>query len=149
MCDYDDKGIAGAFKAGYGLDVRKQIDSLSGQNALKDDLPLGIMTAPCYVSVVASDGNTYFFCYDGKIFRRESNGSYLVQGYGIVPVYTEPAENGNIIGACEWFDNAGYTYLLWVTPTRLNIKRIAGPAYTNVELWNDVNTASTGSWPKD
>jgi len=146
--DYEDKGIAGSFKSGYGLSIRKQVDSLSCQYALKDDLALGIMTAPCYFVVPASDGNTYFFCYDGKVFRRNSSGSYLVQGSGLAPVYTEPFESGRIIGACEWYSQAGNTYLLWATPTRLNIKKIVGTAYTNVEPWADVNSADTGTWPK-
>lgn len=146
--DYENKGIAGSFKSGYGLDIRKQKDTLSCQFALKDDLAVGFMTAPCYFTVPASDGNTYFFCTDGKIFRRKSNGSYLVQGSGLIPVYVEQFESGNIIGACEWYDSAGFTYLLWATPTRLNIKKIAGTGYVQIEPWNDVNTASTGTWPK-
>ena len=146
--DYEDKGIAGSFKSGMNLDVRKQRDTLTCQLALKDDLPLGYMTAPAYFSFPASDGNTYFFCYDGKIWRRKANGSYVVQGYGIVPVWTETFESGQIIGAAEWYDNAGFTYLFWATPTRLNLKKIAGPSYTQTEPWNDVNVASTGSWPK-
>lgn len=146
--DYEEKGIAGSFKSGYGLDIRKQKDTLSCQYALVDDLAVGTMTAQAYFVVPASDGNTYFFCYDGKIFRRKSNGSYLVQGYGVVPVWTETSESGHIIGACEWFSSAGNTYLLWATPTRLNIKKIAGTGYTNTEPWNDVNTADTGTWPK-
>lgn len=145
--DYEDKGIAGAFKSGYGLDIRKQKDTLSCQYALVDDLALGTMTAGAIV-VTASDGNTYFFCNDGKIFRRQSNGSYLVQGYGIIPVYTDTHESGQIIGAAEWYSNAGNTYLLWATPTRLNIKKIIGSGYTNTEPWNDVNTADAGTWPK-
>jgi len=162
LSDYEDKGIAGSFKSGYGLDIRKQKDTLSCQNALKDDLAVGSMTAPCYFVVPASDGQTYFFCNDGKIFRRKANGSYLVQGYGIVPVYTDTFESGQIIGACEWYSgydsitapNGGYTYLIWATPTRLNIKKIAGPQsnpgapYVQTEPWNDVNNPGIGSWPK-
>lgn len=146
--DYEDKGISGSFKTGYALDIRKQKDSLSCQLTLKDDLALGTFDAPCYFVVPASDGNTYFFLNNGKIFRRKANGSYLVQGYGVIPVYTDTQEVGQIIGACEWYDNAGFTYLVWATPTRLNIKKIVGTGYTQTEPWNDVNVASTGSWPK-
>lgn len=140
--DYESRGIEGAYKASSGLDPRKQKDSLSCQYALVDDLALsGLMTAPAYFVVPASDGKTYFFCYDGKIIRRNSDGTYLV-------VATESSESGHIIGACEWYDSAGFTYLLWATPTRLNIKKIAGTGYSQVEPWTDVNIASTGSWPK-
>jgi hypothetical protein len=139
--DYEDKGIRGSFKSGYNLDIRKQIDSLSCGQALTDDLAVGTMTAQAYFVVPASDGNTYFFCYDGKIFRRNSSGVYIL-------VWTDVNESGHIIGACEWYSSAGWTYLLWATPTRLNIKKIAGTGYTQTEPWNDVNVADTGTWPK-
>lgn len=148
LSDYEDKGIAGSFKSGYNLNPRKQIDSLTAGQTLKDDLALGAqdingqtMTAIPYFVVPSNDGNTYFLTNDGKIFRRNSSGVYLM-------VYRDPSESGNIIGAAEWYDSAGWTYLLWATPTRLNIKKLLGPAYTNVEPWNDVNTADTGTWPK-
>ena len=37
ISDYDDKGLAGAFKFGYGLDIRKVKDSLSCQQALIEE----------------------------------------------------------------------------------------------------------------
>jgi hypothetical protein len=139
--DYEDKGISGSFKSGYGLDIRKQKDTLSCQQALKDDLALGTMTAAAYFVVPSSDGNTYFFCFDGKIFRRNAAGVYLL-------VYTDTQEAGRIIGAAEWYSSAGWTYLIWATATRLNIKKLSGPSYTQTEPWVDVNVADTGSWPK-
>ena len=139
--DYENRGIKGAYKSAYGLDPRKQVDSLSGQQKLKDDLALGTFDAPCYCVVPASDGNTYFFLFNGKIYRRNSAGQYYL-------VWNEVYESGHIIGACEWYDSAGFTYLLWATPTRLNIKKIEGTGYTQTEPWNDVNTASTSTWPK-
>ncbi len=146
--DYEDKGTAGSFKAGYNTDPRKQKDTLTSGQALVDDLALGAqdingqtMTDHAYFVVPSTDGNTYFFCHDGKIFRRNAAGVYLM-------VYRDPSEAGAIIGAVEWYDVNGFTYLLWATPTRLNIKKLLGPAYTNVEPWNDVNTAFTGTWPK-
>lgn len=145
--DWESKGIAGSFKSGYGLDIRKQKDTLSCQFALKDDLALGSLPAQAYFVVPASDGQTYFFCYNGDIYRRKANGSYLV-GSGLGPVFTDSHESGQIIGAGEWYDSAGFTYLLWATPTRLNIKKIAGTGYVNNEPWTDVNVASTGTWPK-
>lgn len=145
--DYESMGIKGSFKSGINLDIRKQKDSLSCQLALKDDLALGTMFAQSYFVVPASDGQTYFFGYTGDIYRRKANGSYLV-GSGLGPVFTDTHESGQIIGACEWYDSAGFTYLVWATPTRVNIKKILGPGYTPVEPWPDVNVASTGTWPK-
>lgn len=140
--DYEDKGIAGAFKSGYGLDIRKSIDSLSCQQGLKDDLLPGFITAQPYFLVPSSDGNLYAFTYDGKIFRRKSNGDWNIQG-APNPVYTDTHESGHINGAAEWYDQDGNTYLFWSTPTRLNLKRIAGTGYTPSEPWTDVNTAPT------
>lgn len=139
--DYEDKGIAGSFKSGYGLDIRKQKDTLSCQQALTDDLAVGTLTAQPYFIVPCSDGNTYILCYDGKIYRRNAAGTYLL-------VYTETQDSGHINGAAEWFDSSGWTYLIWATPTSLNIKKLAGTGYTQVEPWTDVNNASSGSWPK-
>lgn len=183
--DYEDKGIVGAFKSGMNLNIRKQKDTLSCNQALKDDLALGTMTAGAYFVVPASDGNTYFFCYDGNIYRRNSSGSYLL-------VYTDYSPSGSaspspsasdspsrsnspsaslspsvsaspsasaspstlpltgtrILGAAEWYDNAGFTYLVWTTPTHVHIKKIIGPGYTTTEPWTYVDSASTGTWPK-
>ncbi|MDE1867010.1 MAG: hypothetical protein KGI08_04775 [Thaumarchaeota archaeon] len=139
--DYEDKGVVGSFKSGQNLDIRKQQDSLSGGQALTDDLAGGTFDAPCYAAVPASDGNTYFFLYNGKIYSRHSDGTYHL-------VYTETNDSGHITGASEWYDNAGYTYIVYTTDLRVNIKRILGPAYTPAEPWTDVNTASTGTWPK-
>lgn len=37
VSDYDDKGVSGAFKFGYNLDIRKQVDSLTCAQALVDE----------------------------------------------------------------------------------------------------------------
>jgi hypothetical protein len=139
--DWQDKGIKGSFKFGYGLNIRDQEDSITCNQALKDDLAPGTFHAPCYFVVPASDGNTYFFLYDGSIYSRHSDGTYHY-------VHGDSAESGHIIGAAEWYDSSGWTYLMWATPTRLNIKKIIGPSYTNAEPWTDANTASIGIWPK-
>lgn len=144
VAPYESKGQRGSFKTGSALDIRKAIDSLSCQQVLSSNLTItaATMTALGKFHVIASDGASYVFCADGKIFKIASNGTTVTL------VYTETSESGNIVGAAEWVDSAGYTYLLWATPTRLNIKRIIGPAYSNTEPWSDVNTASTGTWPK-
>lgn len=139
--DWQDKGVRGSYKFGYGMSIREQEDSITCQQALKDDLPTGTIDAQPWFMVPASDGKTYIFTHNGKIFSRHSDGTYVL-------VYTDTQESGNIKGAAEWYDSAGFTYMMWATATRLNIKKIAGPAYTPTEPWTDVNTASTGSWPK-
>lgn len=139
--DFEDKGIAGSYKHSQSADIRKKKDTLSCQQAVKDDLAAGgSMTAIAYFIVPASDGNTYFFCFDGKIFKRDSGGTYTL-------VYTETSNSGQIVGAAEWYDISGYTYLVYATTTVLHVKRILGPSYTNAG-WGDVDVASTGTWPK-
>ena len=141
ISDFEDRGTAGSFKYGSGLDIRKQRDTLSCQQGLKDYIATGTITANALWTVIGDDGNVYHFCKDGKIFRTNVGGTTLL-------VYTEVNESGNIIGAAQWYDNVGNTYLFWATTTRLNIKRIIGTAYTNTEPWADVNTVPTGTWPK-
>lgn len=141
MSDYEDKGTAGSFKFSSGLDIRKQQDSLSAQQGLTDDLATGTFDAACYAVVPSSNGNTYFFLYNGKIYSRHSDATYHL-------VYTETNDSGHITGAAEWYDSAGWTYIVYCTDTRVNIKKLLGPSYTPAEPWSDVNTASTGSWPK-
>lgn len=139
--EYEDKGIAGSYKNSQNLSIRKRVDSLSCNQALTDDLAPGTMTAISRWQVVADDGNIYHFCADGKIFSRHPDGTYHL-------VYTD--STGNIIGAEEWYDNAGNTYLLWATSTTLSVKLIIGTTtpYTNSEPWTDVNNVPTGTWPK-
>lgn len=139
--DYEDKGIAGSFKNGQNLDIRKRKDTLSCQQALTDAIAVGTMTNLSMFQVMADDGNIYDFCRDGKIFSTHNDGSVHL-------VWTETNESGNIIGAAQWYDNAGNTFVFWATPTRLNVKRLLGSGYTPAEPWADVNTAPTGSWPK-
>lgn len=139
--DYENKGIAGSFKNGLALDIRKSRDSLTCQQALMDDLATGTMTNLSMFQVIADDGNIYHFCRDGKIYSRHTDGTYHL-------VYTESSESGNIIGAAQWYDNAGNTFVFWATPTRLNVKRILGTSYSNTEPWSDVNSVPTGTWPK-
>ena len=139
--DYQDKGIKGSYKFGYGMSIREQEDSITCQQGLKDDLALGTIDASISFVVPSSDGNTYFLTTNGKIWRRNSSAQYSM-------VYQDVQETGNIIGAAEWYDQSGWTYLVWATPTRLNIKKLIGPSYSQTEPWNDVNSASTGNWPK-
>lgn len=141
VSDYENKGPMGSFKTGSSLDIRKLIDSLSCQQALVDVTPSG-WNELCLAHVPASDGSSYFFLKNGKIFKLTSGGTFSL-------VYTETQESGLITGAEEWYDNLGNTYLLYATPTRLNIKKIIGTGgYVNTEPWADLNTAAIGTWPK-
>ncbi len=139
LSDYEDKGIAGAFKFAKNIDVRKRKDTLSAGQALADDLATGTLNGRVRFIVPASDGSTYFFLESGRIYKRASNGTYTL-------VYTDSEA---ITGACEWYNNVGDTFLYWATATKLHRKRIIGTGYTNSEPWSDVDvTVNSQTYPK-
>ena len=140
ISDYEDAGIQGSFKFGSNLDIHRNIDSLTPGYALSDDLAVGTMTALTLFIVPSSDGNTYFFNADGKIYKRTSGGTYTL-------VYTDA--DGVITGACEFPQNNGKSYLFWSTSIRLRAKEIPGNSG-----WSDVDAsivnkdAVTYTYPK-
>src|SRR3989337_1649590 len=106
ISDFEDKGTKGAFKFGSGLDVRKNIDSLSAQQALVDDLAVGTLNGLPLFIVPSTDGNSYIFCRGGRIYKRTSAGVYFL-------VHTDP--DGDILGACEAYCTNGKIYMFWAT----------------------------------
>lgn len=139
--DFEDKGIAGAFKSGKNLNIRKKIDSLSCNQALADLVaPTGGFTDIVDWFVPSSDGNIYGFARDGKIYKIDSNLTVTL-------VYTDT--HGAIKGAWEWGLENGNQYLFWATDTRLNNKLLTGGASD----WSDVNDSiviggNTYTYPK-
>lgn len=135
ISDWENLGVAGSFKFGSNLDIRKSTDSLSCNQALTDDLATGTMTDIARFIVPSSDGNSYFFCADGKVFKRTSAGAYSL-------AYTDAG--GAIVGACEWGQNNGKSYLFWATATKLHSKEIPG-----LSNWTDVDATITATtYPK-
>lgn len=135
LSDFDNKGLEGSFKFGQNLDVRKEMDSLSAGQALTDDLAVGTMTGLALFVVNCSDGNSYHFCRNGKIYKRTSARSYSL-------VYTD--SEGVITGACEWVNNKGNKFLYWSTLTKLHRKAIPGNT-----SWTDVDATVNGqTYPK-
>lgn len=134
ISDYDNKGIAGAFKHGSGLDVRKRADVLSCQQALRQEGD-GVIVDLILFQVPAIDTNTYLFGSTGKIYKRTAFNTISV-------VYTDP--DGRITGAAQWWQDDGNVYLFWQTATKIKSKKIPGQSN-----WSDVN-ASIGAqtYPK-
>src|SRR5690348_4824974 len=102
--DYENKGLPGSFKFGSALNIRKDVDSLSCQNALLDEAAGVLEDFPLW-GVNASDGNFYAAGDAGRIYVRV-NGTWTKK-------YTDP--DGKIWGMMEWCDNAGLYYLYWIT----------------------------------
>lgn len=136
ISDWENVGIAGSFKFGSNLDIRRNTDSLTCNQALADDLATGTLTALVNFIVPASDGNTYLFTADGKIYKRTSAGAYSL-------VHTDPG--GAILGAAEFGQNNGKSYMFWCTSTALHSKEIPGNATWATDL--DANIGST-TYPK-
>lgn len=135
ISDWENVGVEGSFKFGSNLDIHRNTDSLTCGQALADDLATGTMTGLANFIVPSSDGNSYFFCDDGKIFKRTSAGVYSL-------VYTDAG--GAIKGATEFAQNNGKTYLFWATNTSLHSKEIPGNTG-----WADVDTTITAcTYPK-
>lgn len=120
LSDYDNKGIQGSFKFGKNLNIRKKQDTLSCQQALADDLASGTFDDDCHFIITASDGYTYFFLDNGKIYRRDPADS----SYTLVYTDTAGASDGGIVGAYEWVNDQDMVFLYWASKTRLNRKRI-------------------------
>lgn len=82
--------------------------------------------------VKGSDGYTYAFDNVGCVYRRDSDAFWQ-------RIYKDP--DGAIIGAAEWPQDNGKTYLFWATLRKLHKKEIPGRSD-----WNDVDAEAT--WPK-
>jgi hypothetical protein len=136
IADWENVGIAGSFKNGSNLDIRRSTDSLTCNQALTDDLAVaGAMDALCNFIVPCSDGNSYFGLANGKILKRTSAGTYSL-------VYTDAG--GAILGMAEWGQNNGKSYIFWCTSTALHSKEIPGLAN-----WSDTDATITATtYPK-
>lgn len=217
LADFEDKGIAGSFKLGYNLDIRKRHDTLSAGQALIEKgvtnvapsasispsasmspssspspspspsispssspspsaggagsssispsasvSPSGSASPSASISpshstspspspaggtmrvfqdliiafVKCSDGNTYGFGNNGKVYKRNPDG-YWMQVYDL---------GKKITGACEKPSATGKIYLLFMTRTEIHRKEIPGRSD-----WNDVDLPGSvqgDSFPK-
>lgn len=111
LSEQEERGIPGAFKTGANLNIRKEIDSLSCNQAMKKDTST-LITDVCYFFAQTDDGAIYAFGDTGKVYRK-LNGTWS-------EAYTDP--DGKITGACE-FNNT----LFWCNNTKL---KKATPAAT-------------------
>ena len=144
ISDEDNRGIQGAYKFGYAIDIHKRKDSLSSKQAMATILTSGslgtTLTSHFNFFVPASDGTTYCFGAQGSIFALSGDGTWTF-------VYND--ENGKIRGAAEWELDDGVNYLYWATATSLARKRLPGsetsitpdtsaPSLVWEQRWTDV-----------
>jgi hypothetical protein len=135
ISDWENTGVTGSFKFGSNLDIHKDIDSLTCNYALTDDLAAGTLNGLPLWIVPCSNGNSYFFTDTGRIYKRTSAGSYSL-------VYTDA--DGRITGACEWSNNAGDVFLYWATATKLHRMVVAGNWTSDVDA-----TVNSQTYPKN
>jgi hypothetical protein len=117
LSDWNDTGVVGSFKFGSNLDIHRDTDSLTCNQALADDLATGTLAGLPLWIVPCSNGNSYLGCEGGYIYKRTSAGVYSL-------VYTDAG--GTITGMTEWGNDNGDTFLYWATATKLHRMIVAG-----------------------
>ena len=124
------KGVAGAFRFGYGLDIRNGADTLKCNQALEKDSG-SVVTDLILFFVPASNGKLYGFGDTGNIYSKDTPASAWVLRY------TDP--DGKIMGAAEYTNNNGSgsyePYLYWATETKLKRIPFSGSVPGSVETF--------------
>lgn len=113
ISDLSNKGVRGAFKFGYGINLRNTSSALSCNQKLKKDSG-SVVTDLIQFGISATDGNWYGFGNTGKIYKRNSGGAWSLEA-------TDP--DGEILGAQEYIHNDGggnyVSHIVWATETKL------------------------------
>ncbi len=133
VSDESDKGVSGAFKFGYGLNIHDEDDVLKCKQSLVTVFSNTntTLTGIFQFFVPATDGTTYCFGSTGSIFARSGDGAWTF-------VYND--ENGAIKGASEWKISDGSNYLMWATNTSVARKLLNGADITpdsGTARWTD------------
>ena len=128
----NDKGIAGACKFSYGLDIRGRADILTcGQALVKESGD--VITDKLNFIIPCTNGKAYGFGDTGCIYERSSTTW--------VKRYTD--SNGAIVGAEEW---NGYLYWACATKlSRIQVSAIPTVAWTT-EVAHNWQTLASASW---
>ena len=113
ISDLSNKGVRGAFRFGYGINLRNTSSALTCNQALKKD-SASVVTDLIQFGVAATDGNWYGFGDTGNIYKRTSAGVWSLET-------TDP--DGEILGAAEYIHNNGggsyVSHIVWATQTKL------------------------------
>lgn len=113
ISDESDKGVPGAFKHGYSLDIHGRDDILACSSSMTtvDSSTIGDLVQ---FLVPASDGSLYAFGSTGSIYAVAGNRDDPAVSFA----YNDEA--GNILGATEFQGNDGISYMYWATSTQLS-----------------------------
>lgn len=113
IADRPNKGVKGAFRFGWGINLRDGLSGLTPNQKLKKDSGTVVVDRVDFM-IPATDGNMYGFGNAGNIYKRTAGGAWSL-------VYTDP--DGAIKGALEFEHNNGsgsyVPHMVWATQTKV------------------------------
>ena len=113
ISDEQTRGIKGAYKFSYGIDIHRRRDSLYCNWAMSTIGLSASVNDLIKYTIQARDGSTYAMGHLGSVYAISGKVDDPVLTY----VYTD--YNGEIKGAAEWKQSDGNTYLYWATNTSI------------------------------
>ena len=148
VSDENDKGIAGSFKFGYGLDIHGRDDVLKAGStaavifdASTGELGRGTshgttINSHFNVFVPSMDGSTYMFGATGSIFARSGDG-YITNVYN---------DEEGITGAGEFGLSDGAVYMFWGKSTSIARRQMGGTFDTARDSGQALWSNATNVW---
>lgn len=148
VSDENDKGIAGSFKFGYGLDLHGRDDVLRpGSSSVSifdantgelgtDSVRGTTLNSHFNVFVPSMDGSTYMFGATGSIFARSGDG-YITNVYN---------DEEGITGAGEYAVSSGETYMFWGKSTSVARRQMGGTFDTARDSGKAIWSNATQVW---
>ncbi len=135
-----------------GCDIHSKPGVLRLSQALVKENGAVAIDGPVLNTIACSNGETYLFCAsNGNIWRRKSGGTYEI-------AYTTPSgtpptgvDGGiNCLGAIEYGDPDGFSYIIWATAKylhRIKISDALTPTWVPELMWKTFTNADTGYHP--
>ena len=144
MSDESDKGVVGAFKFGYSLDIHSRDDVLKCGSTVTT-IDSTTVTDLVQQFVASADGSVYAFGSTGSVYSVSGNPGDPAVNF----VYNDEA--GNITGAEEFQASDGVTYMYWATATQLSRRDMStgekAVPWTNVvNNYKTEKISSSASW---
>ena len=144
IADESDKGVAGSFKHGYGLDIHSRDDVLKCGSTVAT-IDSSTITDLIQQFVASADGSVYAFGSAGSVYSISGNAGDPALNF----VYSDEA--GNITGAREFQASDGITYMYWATATQYSRRDMStgekAVPWTNVTAnWKTEKISSAAAW---
>lgn len=135
ISDEYQRGIAGSFKFGKNISIRKFNDTLTCTQAMKKE-SASIVVDLIVAMVNCSNGKIFGFGDTGKIYSRTAGGTWALE--------TTDAD-GAISGACEWGNVTSGQFIYWTVSngTTWKVKRTPVATYNFASPTTVASTAET------